>query len=265
MTTIPCKVDKLAWLSSALLIAACGSSSLTADAGGDGGGGAGAVNVTPDLGMQFCGDPNMAIDPTAAIDDMEDRDFVILNRSGAWWAGGDTTPGGSIVPSGNAAPEPIAGGRCGSQYASHVTGHGFNDWGAVLSMSFRYGSPGDGGADEILPYDAHFRQGLTFWARIGDTSTNQVRLALSDKYSRPEGGICVVDGGQGTGCYDTFGVQLTKLDTSWHEYRIPFGGLSQRMFGIPEPALDTSTLFTIEFAFAGGAVFDFWIDDISFY
>src|SRR5262245_45391563 len=226
----------------ALAAAGCGSSGAKADDAG-----------AADASLIYCGDPNQPIDPTAAIDDMEDRDFIILNRSGAWWAGGDTTPGGAVVPSGDAAPEPIPGGRCGSMYASHVTGHGFNDWGAVLSMSMRYGSV-DASAPGLLPYDAHFRQGITFWARVGDTSTNQVRYSVSDRNSRPEGGVCVDGGGQGTQCYDNFGVQLTKLDTTWRQYRIPFGGLTQRNFGVPEPSVDTSAIYTVEFGFAGGSV-----------
>ena len=48
----------------------------------------------------------------------------------------------------------------------------------------------DGGAAGLLPNDDHFRTGVTFWARIGDTSSEQVRFAISDKYSRPEGGFC---------------------------------------------------------------------------
>src|SRR5262245_42507485 len=164
----------------ALLAAGCGSTAAKPGGAGDGG---------PDVATLYCGDPNAAIDPTAAVDDMEDTDFIILNRSGAWWAGGDTT-GGTIVPDGNADPEPIQGGRCGSTYATHVTGQGFTDWGAVLSMSLRYGSE-DGGAPGLLPFDAHYRNGVTFWARIGDTSTNQVRFSIGDRNSRPEAGVCV--------------------------------------------------------------------------
>src|SRR5262249_42630283 len=161
--------------------AGCGSSSLRGDDGG-------ADATAPvDVPVIYCGDPNEPVDPTAALDDMEDQDFIILNRSGAWWAGGDAPPGRAVVPGGDAAPAPIAGGRCGSMYAAHVTGHGFNDWGAVLSMSMRYGSV-DGSAPGLLPFDAHYRAGITFWARIGDTSTNQVRYSVSDRNSRPEGG-----------------------------------------------------------------------------
>jgi len=258
---------------SALLAAAgCGSTSVAPDGGvGTGSGGSGGSDAAPTVDRtpvtMSCGDPNAPIDPTAALDDMEDDNFTILmigGRNGSWWAGGDATPGGQIVPMGDATPEAIPGGRCGSHYAQRVTGQGFNDWGSLISMSFKYGSV-DGSAPGLLPYDAHIRTGITFWARIGDTSTNRVRFSLSDKHARPEAGLCDPNGGIGTQCYDNFGVQLTQLDTTWRQYRIPFGGLTQRNFGLQAPEVDATTLYTVEFAFDGGAIFDFWVDDISFY
>ena len=54
-------------------------------------------------------------------------------------------------------------------------------------------------------------------------------------------------------------------DTTWRQYRIPFGGLTQRDFGLPRPAVDSSTIYTIEFNFNPVTPFDFWLDDISFY
>ena len=127
--------------------------------------------------------------------------------------------------------------------------------------------PADGG-DAILPFDAeqYGYVGVTFWARIGDTSTNKVRFGISDKYSRPEGGICDLNAPTGaTACYDIFGEDLTQLDTTWHEYKIPFLELSQRNFGLPRPHLDSSSIYTIEFDFYTNTTFDLWVDDISFY
>jgi hypothetical protein len=225
---------------------------------GDGGGDAASMN---------CGDPNQPIDPTALIDDMETPDFAtprVAGRNGSWWAGGDpSSAGASIQPNGDAAAEMIPGGRCGSQYAMHVTGQGFSIW-AVLTVSMGWGAP-DGGAEGVLPNDNHFHDGVTFWARIGDTSSNAVRFAISDKYSRPEGGYCIDGGAMDVACYDTFGVDLPQLDTTWKQYKIPFAGLTQRNFGLQRPELDSSSIYTIEFQFNPASVFDFWLDDISFY
>ncbi|HMF39139.1 MAG TPA: hypothetical protein VKQ32_00530 [Polyangia bacterium] len=243
------------------------------DGGGGGGSGSGGTGrggsggMVADAAMMNCGDTSQPIDPTAMIDDMEAPNYPTLmngGRNGAWWAGGDqTSPGAAIQPDGNADAELIPGGRCGSMYAERVTGHGYMMW-AVLSVSMGWGTEADGGQG-LLPNDNSFRTGVTFWARIGDTSTNQVRFAISDKYSRPEGGYCVDGGAMDVACYDTFGVDLTQLGTDWKQYRIPFGGLTQRHFGLPRPSLDSSSIYTIEFNFNPSSTFDFWVDDISFY
>jgi len=235
--------------------------------GTSGGGSIGTGGMVVDSGTINCGDPYAPIDPTAIVDDMETPDYMTVRaggRNGAWWAGGDTaSPGAAIVPSGDAAAEMIPGGRCGSKYAMHVTGHGYTRW-AVLSVSMGWGSV-DGSAEGLLPNNDDFRTGVTFWARIGDTSSDKVRLAISDKYSRPEGGICIDGGAADVACYDTFGVDLTKLDTTWRQYRVPFAGLTQRNFGLPRDRLDPSSIYTIEFQFATTTPFDFWLDDVSFY
>jgi len=261
--------------SACLAVAGCNSEMarpVPSGSGGDGisgnaGTSAGAGGAAPSA--QDCPDAGGPLDPTAMIDDMEAPDPAILmegGRNGSWWAGGDAvSPSASIVPNGDASAELIPnGGRCGSKYAMHVTGQGFTSW-AILTVLFRYG-PSDGGASAILPYDAHTRTGVTFWARIGDTSANQVRFGVSDKATRPEGGICDASVSVGpTACYDTFGADLTALGKNWTQYRIPFAGLGQRNFGLQEGELDTSALYTIDFNFYVNEIFDFWIDDISFY
>ncbi|HXJ21331.1 MAG TPA: hypothetical protein VMT03_13960 [Polyangia bacterium] len=241
-------------------VAAAGSGGASG-AGGGGGGSSSTAASCPDAGGP--------VDPTAMIDDMEAPDPAILmegGRNGGWWAGGDAlSPNATIVPNGDAQAELIPnGGRCGSKYAIHVTGQGFTSW-AEATASMRYGAV-DGGAAGLLPYDAHTRTGITFWARIGDTSANQVRFAVSDKYTRPEGGVCDASVSTGsTACYDEFGVDLTQLSTRWTQYRIPFAGLGQRNFGLQEAALDTSAIYSVDFNFYVNEIFDFWVDDISFY
>ncbi len=184
----PRSVPLVATLTSLFALGAgCSSSALNnADGGHDGGADVPTVTVN-------CPDDSEPIDPTAIIDDMESPNFMTAmpgNRGGAWWAGGDDASkaqGAAIVPQDSFDAEAIPGGRCGSRYAVHVTGHGFMEW-AVASVSFGYGSV-DGGAPNVLPYDASFRTGIDFWARIGDTSTNQIRVEIPDKYSSDVGGI----------------------------------------------------------------------------
>lgn len=231
----------------------------TSDAGSDAASEAG-MEAGPQL---TCPDPNEAIDPTAVIDDLEDQNASILpvsGRSGGWWTAGDETPGATIVPAlgDPALPELIPGERCGSRFAMRVTGQGFNDWGAMLGLSLVYESAG------MAPYDASSREGVTFWARIGDTSTNQVRFAVTDVNSEPAGGLCDPEGGT-NGCFDTFGVVMSSLDTSWKLYKIPFSGLTQRDFGRPAEAVEKTAIYFFSFNFEPNAIFDLWVDDISFY
>ena len=249
---------------------AAGGAGGTAGAAGGGGMG-GAAGAAAPATAASCPDSGGPVDPTALIDDMEAGGYAILmegGRNGTWWAGGDMqSPGAKIQPDGNAPSEVIpGGGRCGSLHAMHITGRGFTSW-AQVSASMRYGSV-DGGASGLLPYDAHIRSGVIFWARIGDTSGNKVRLSVSDKYSRPEGGLCDASSSAttATACYDNFGVDLLPLSQTWIQYRVPFGGLGQRNFGLQEKmGLDTSSIYTIQFDFYPNEIFDFWIDDISFY
>lgn len=264
-----------ALLASGWLAAGCSSDTagpLALQSGPSGGGGTAGPSGAAGAGgtnMSDCPAASGSVDPTAMIDDMESPDpgiLMVAGRNGSWWSGGDMlSPGASIVPNGDASAEMIpGGGRCGSHYAMHVTGHGFTSW-AVLTASFRYG-PVDGGASALLPYDAHDRTGITFWARIGDTSANQVRFAVSDQYSRPEGGICDASVQTGsTACYDTFSLALAGLGTHWTQYKIPFSQLSQQNFGLHRDHLDTTALYTVDFNFYVNEIFDLWVDDVSFY
>jgi hypothetical protein len=185
----------------------------------------------------------------------------VSRRNGGWWSAGDATPGATIEPGLGAAAVPVSipGGRCGSRFAMRVSGQGFEEWGSMIGLSFVYGSGG------ILEYDASAYQGMTFWARIGDTSINQVRFAISDRNTEPQGGVCVEDGPPGQGCFDSFGVVLSNLDTRWKRYRIPFAGLTQRDFGLRTEALLREAVYSVNFAFEPGAVFDLWLDDLEFF
>lgn len=247
--------------------------------GGSGGlaaaGGLGAAGGMPGAaGMAMvCPDPNAVIDPTAMIDDFEDGDGLVLpidKRNGSWWTAADDT-GGTLVPEQSAitnlpaTPEMLPEPRCGSRYAMRITGEGFTDWGADLGVALASGTRPNGELGAV-PYDASARTGVDFWARIGDTSTNSVFFEVTDSNSEPDGGVCTVGGGTGKECYDGFGVNLTALDTTWHHYRIPFSGLSQRNFGVKADGVATTAVYNLTFNFLSATdPFDFWLDDISFY
>jgi hypothetical protein len=228
------------------------------------------ITPTPDAGSAMvCSPGAIVVDPTALLDDFEHVGSsgapLIAGRSGGWYASHDTTKDGIMQPNGDAAPEAISGGRCDSRHALHVTGSGFNDWGAVISLAMHWG-PNASGVYEEQPYDMRARnyQGLTFFARVGDTSINTVRFAVADQFARPEAGLCKL--AENT-CYSTYGVVLSRyLDTTWKEFRIPWTGLTQQDFGIKggDTGPDPSKIYDIQFTLPPGVVFDLWVDDIRF-
>jgi hypothetical protein len=229
----------------------------TADAGSD----AAAVMLCPVVPA--------AVDPSALVDDFEHGGAgapLIAGRSGAWYASHDATSDGIMVPDGLAAPEAIPGGRCGSRQALHITGSGFNDWGAVVALAL-HAAPNAAGVYEETPYDARARnyQGVSFFARVGETSVNTVRYAVSDQFARPEAGLCQI---ASNNCYSTYGIPLgSDLGTQWREFRIPWSGLSQLDFGVKgsDTGPDTTKIYDIQFTFPPHVVFDFWVDDMRFF
>jgi hypothetical protein len=249
------------------------------DAGGDattdgattGGDTSGALDAATDATLPGCPVDTGLVDPTLLIDDFEDATSgvpLIAGRTGGWYASGDATTTAIMKPLGDAPPEPIPGGRCGSRHALHVTGSGFLDWGAQVGLAMTYGANAAGVSEE-LPYDARARgyQGISFFARVGDTSATTVRFEVADEYARPEAGLCTPNGAPEVNCYDTFGVPLTEaLSTQWKQFHIPWTGLAQQKFGLPGgPAPDVSKLYDISFKFPPHVVFDLWVDDITFY
>lgn len=236
--------------------------------GGNGLGGNGTGGKPP-----ACETATDAPDPLRIIDDMEDGNAylaAIAGRNGAWWTAGDATVSASMVPAPTdltgelAAPEALSEPRCGSHEAMRVTGQGFLDWGAALgaALVFTERANGESGA---APYDASAYTGIEFYARIGDTSTNEVRIQVSDSNSEPDGGVCVNERAGHDQCYDSFGMALPELDTTWRHYRVPFAGLSQRDFGYVADGVVTSAIYQISFNFPPSSVFDFSVDDLAFY
>jgi hypothetical protein len=250
----------------AILATACEAGSALVEPADDGSAGESSTGGTGGTGGTSTAPPcdgPIVIDPTAIIDDMEDRDGSLnptSGRNGSWWAAVDESPGGTFEPR-MPAPEAILGGRCGSTYAMRVTGQGFYDWGALLGLNFRY-APDENGQYGAAPYDAHIRQGVRFWARVGDTSTHQIVFSVGDYHAVPEGGWCVENG---TPACFTFEVTLSQIDTNWKQYMIPFAALIHATPDNPNEPLDPSRLWSLMFYFPASSVFDLWVDDLEFY
>jgi hypothetical protein len=153
-----------ALLGLALATSGCGES--TTDAEDD-------SNADASCDSEFSG----PIDPSALVDDLEDNDGQIAEvgtRNGGWWISTDGTDG-IVTPEAEMQPLPerILGKRCESEFGMHVTGADFSEWGAVLSLGFRYTSKEE-------PVDLSEFEGVMFWARTGDTHSSNVRIQFQD-------------------------------------------------------------------------------------
>lgn len=187
------------------------------------------------------------------IDDLNDNDRFIplLNgRFGAWRTAHDPTPGATMLPppAGNFLPSD-SGDRC-RLLAVHVTGGPFALWGA--SVGFGLGAP----------YDAGAYRGIRFWVKADGTSSNLLRVGFPDRFSHPDGGICLPNATGGAGCYDHWGYRIS-LPTVWTQITVPFSSLRQDGWGLRAP-FAPSHLFEVTFQIPANAQFGIWIDDLTF-
>ena len=192
------------------------------------------------------------------IDDMEDGDGFICpssTRHGHWYSFSDKTPGADLTPAGNFDPTLIPGGRRLSQYAAHLTGSGFAEWGAGMGFDLNQRDTAR------LTYEATNVDGIRFWMR----STQPVRVAFSTLETIPpeSGGKCS-DVPPYVNCGNPFGFQITAPSADWREYTVPFVALAQ-VNGRGSVQWNSHDLLDVEFALPAGVAFDTWVDDIRFY
>jgi hypothetical protein len=158
------------------------------------------------------------------IDDFEDGDTIAQAPLGWWYPINDGTGTQGF------GIEPVSRGTA-SVYALRTHGSGFKNWGAAVGVDLTGGSP----SLNALGY----RQ-LCFAARIeaGSSSVIQVHLL------------------QGKLHY----IQELSLSETWTRYCRPFGDF---VTSAQEP-LVPSELLSLQFFFAPGSPFEFWLDDIEF-
>ena len=186
------------------------------------------------------------------VDNMNDGSQFIPNihgRAGAWQVEHDTTPGATMFPPDGTFPMSDTGDPC-RLLAARAYGGQFVLWGS----SFLVGLGG--------PYNASPYKGISFWAKVGPSSTNFLRVAFPDKDTDPAGGLCSTAPGALNGCYDHFGKSI-MLSTTWTKVTIRFTDLTQQAFGNLVAQFDPSTLFRIEWDIFPGATFDIWVDDLA--
>ncbi|HTV17257.1 MAG TPA: hypothetical protein VMG12_01260, partial [Polyangiaceae bacterium] len=135
------------------------------------------------------------------IDDFEDNNSQISvrdGRNGFWHIVRDGSADAQISP--DEPPLPESNGLNSSRGAMHVTGSGFTDWGAGLSMELR---------STVLPFDASAYQGIRFWAR-GEPS---LRLVLLQQ-NLATGDRCTTCPQSSSECGIFYGTQIA-LTSDW--------------------------------------------------
>jgi hypothetical protein len=240
----------------ALAALGCGTDDKSDDADGPGDDGAGGSGPGT-----LCAAADGPINPAALLDDFEDANADLARNEGRqsqWWMTPDGTAGESTPVEGAVLPERIVGGRCEkSLYGIHLSGQGFTDWGAALSVSLRW----EDGPGEV-PVDLSQYRGFRFFARAGELNTATLRFGVHDVHTHGKGGICDPNTMEvGVGCWDSFGIDVKPLDTEWTEYSISFASLKQRDFGV-KAELDLSQVYQIDYVVSPSSIFDVWIDDV---
>lgn len=189
--------------------------------------------------------------PEGKIDDMEDGDNKLPStkgRGGYWYTFADKT--GTTVSPGDkfSMTKP---GADGSRYAAHMSGK-------IAKGGVVFAGLGVNLADPRHAYDMSSYKGLSFKARIAKGTARDVRVAIADVNTDPEGKVC-------KDCYNYFGTDLT-LTEDWMKYTLPFKDMKQEAnWGDQKPALEVSKSYAIQFKINhSGADFDLWVDDVEF-
>jgi hypothetical protein len=193
------------------------------------------------------------------IDDFEDLDTFILlknKRNGPWYPFNDATAGGVQT----FAVSLLTGAdvRAGSTAALHMTASGYTDWGAGVGADFV------NTAAKKVPYDVSAYKGIRFYAKIAGGTQPAMKMLVPTTYSDPMGGKCS-DSVAGMHCNDHLYYPINPLKTTWDVYECDFAELVQQGFGLPQPSLDPTSVYSVQFTFATKLLAaDVWIDDVAF-
>ena len=215
-------------------------------------GGAGGSSGAPTAGSS--GGPTAEL-----IDDFEDQDGFILplhKRNGPWYVFSDKTAG-------KLSPFTIAlltgeGARPGSTAGLHLTASGFTDWGAGV------------GADLVnlaakkVAYDVSAYRGIRFYAKVASGTQSSLKLLVTTTFSDPDGGKCN-DAVADKRCSDHLFYPVSSIKSTWDVYECDFDELVQQGFGLVQPELDPTSVYSIQFTLSTKLLpVDLWIDDVSF-
>jgi hypothetical protein len=251
-----------------------GGSNLPTASGGSGG------STTPTVQAPACGAGDALAADADVISNFEDAFGTLATGkglSGGWYTYKDNTAAGMITPAVGVSPisaeEIKGGGRCmggNSEFALHVLGGGFDDWGAGTGTDLSFQPPEAnapvGTMGKRVGFDASAYTGIAFWAKLGDTpgAAPGVRLNVKDIQTDPDGMMCSTAMPSGAmACHDDFGKNIA-LTSQWKKFTVLFAEMAQQNFGKKYEAIKKDALFAIQFQFSKSSKFDIWLDDMHF-
>jgi hypothetical protein len=182
------------------------------------------------------------------IDDFEDGDNLLApeeRRNGAWYV---TQDGSGGVISMNNPPLPVDGGAESSARAMHLSGSGFSDWGAGLSLELR---------DDGVPYAVSVYLGIKFYAK----GTGSLHVSFGQA-NLARGTACGTCGEDAEDCSIFYGMDI-PLSGDWTQFTVPWSMLTRDFAG--GTVFGPDQLLGIQFEVPADAPFDFWIDSVQFY
>jgi hypothetical protein len=253
-----------------------GGGSDVAGSGGKSGGGSGGKSGGGSGGKSGtggnAGSTNVAGAPPATsdlIDDFEDGDKIIRivsnpRRDGIWDTNYDMTASGVQTPAPSMFAPTLLGTDvpyAGDMYAAHSTGSGFTaaGFGAYMNVSMR--SVADYALTPV--YDASSYKGISFFAKVGATSSKSMRVRFVSGDTDPRLKKCTVGGSTSTACYNHYYATVT-LTTTWAPHTVDFSSFVQGIDGMTNPSIDLKEMFGLEFYFAPPSNYDLWLDDLTF-
>jgi len=262
------------------------SGTTTAGAGGDsmttGTPGVGGMNPTTGAGggPVDCTPPDtttkaaIAVDPAVLADFEGDAPGAVMNVApgGGWYSYTDSEVGAGLPAMFTPAPGAFvveAGGANGTGSALHVVGSGFAGgvasatvWGAGVGVAL--GGAGTGGIagaanPPVMPTDLSAFKGLTFMAK--SSMMSDVVVQFGNPSTDPSYCTCQA----ASLCYTGHAKAVTALTATWTKYTVLFTDLTQPTYVMAPVPFDPASVLTINFASNGPvAMFDYWIDDITF-
>ncbi len=114
-------------------------------------------------------------------------------------------------------------------------------------------------------FDASKWDGIVLWARVAPGSANSIRIRAADRVTSDTTCICnpYTNQNDSSSACDKAG-KYVDVDSTFRPFFVPFAEMQQAGYGLRDPFLDLSRLFSMGIEYRFGR-WDLWIDDVWFY